>query len=518
MSVPAYRRALVSVSDKSGLVEFLKPLYDQGLKIFSTGGTAEHLRKNGFAITDVSELTAFPEVMNGRVKTLHPKVHMGLLARYELPEDRQVLADFKTDLFDLVVVNLYPFRATLEKGATHAELIEKIDVGGPTMLRAAAKNYKNITVITDPADYHLGSWPADQSVRLRLAQKVFALTAEYDRLIAENISRLEGSQPKGVSAKQADFAPELAAQGRKILDLRYGENPQQAAAWFASSPVGLHSAEILQGKPLSYNNILDLQATLDLCQKLDRSAAVIVKHNNPCGVAEAKTLVEALTKAIQSDPVSCFGGIVALNQEVDAMTAQALSDVFFECILAPAFSQEALTLLGKKKNLRLLRLPNFQVIPEYEMKTVAGGFVVQRPDQHYGHSKDWKFLGDSLGSDSQIFSDLVFGEKVCGALKSNAIAIVKNAQTLGLGMGQVNRVDAVELAIQRWGKHQSEASSPVLISDAFFPFKDSIDRIAAAGIRWVLQPGGSLRDDEVIQAAKDHGINLVLSGARHFRH
>ncbi len=520
-----FRRALISVSDKTDLAKFLRPHYEKGLQIYSTGGTATYLRAEGFVVKDISEVTEFPEVMNGRVKTLHPKVHMGLLARYELAEDRAVLEKFNTDLFDLVIVNLYPFAKAVKENAPHGELIEKIDVGGPSMLRAAAKNYRHITVLCDPRDYFAKTLPAGLDVRIELAQKVFALTAEYDLLISTNLLKSFAASSPELAAFSKDALQTLpaglsaGAKGfERVLDLRYGENPQQQAAWYSHSTKGLHTSQVLQGKPLSYNNILDLQATLELVRKFTQPSCVIVKHNNPCGVASGEDLAAAVKKAIAADPVSCFGGIVAVNEKVTMALANQLSEVFFECIVAPAYEPAALQIFAKKKNLRILSIDLADLDFGIEYKSVFGGFVSQVPDLAYGQLESWKSLGLDISSHESVKADMIFGEKVCGALKSNAIAIVKNGQTLGLGMGQVNRVDSVKLAIERWKHFHGQISDPILISDAFFPFSDSIELIASHGIQWVLQPGGSVRDEEVIAAAKRSAVNLVFTGVRHFRH
>ncbi|MBX3019654.1 MAG: bifunctional phosphoribosylaminoimidazolecarboxamide formyltransferase/IMP cyclohydrolase [Bdellovibrionaceae bacterium] len=506
-----FKNALVSVSDKTGLVEFLKPLAEQGLRIVSTGGTAQHLKQAGLKVVDVSEQTGFPEVMNGRVKTLHPKVHMGLLAR-DIPEDLAVLKQNGIDAFDLVIVNLYPFEKTLIekwKGAnlSDADMIEKIDVGGPSMIRAAAKSFQRISVVSDPRDYQ---WLAakekvtDEDRRI-LAAKAFAHCARYDSLISHYMGAFWGD--------------ETSFGGTKVQDLRYGENPQQRATWyqFSGDIEGLHTAEILQGKTLSYNNILDLDAASFLLQNLDEKSAVVVKHNNPCGAGTGDTLTEGLKRALDADPVSAFGGIVALGGQVTALEADLLKNLFLECIVAPSFAPEALEIFKTKKNLRLLSWPQiFKAKRFFELKSVAGGFLVQSADNLQMGTDGWQFLGEQPSP--EILRDLIFAEKVCASLKSNAIAIVSQGQTLGLGMGQVNRVDAVAQAIERMRTHHAGKGTPVLASDAFFPFPDSIEKLAQAGIRWVIQPGGSVKDQDVFQAARDLKVNLVITGRRHFRH
>lgn len=511
-----FKNALVSVSDKTGLVEFLKPLAEQGLRIVSTGGTAQHLKQAGLKVVDVSEQTGFAEVMGGRVKTLHPNVHMALLAR-ETEEDQKVLAAHQLEPFDLVIVNLYPFEKTLIekwKGAdlTDKDMIEKIDIGGPSMVRAAAKSFGRISVVTDPRDY---PWLAakekvtDEDRRI-LAAKAFAHVSRYDSLIAQYLGSFWGD--------------ETSFGGTKVQDLRYGENPQQRSTWyqFSGDIQGLHTAEILQGKTLSYNNLLDLDAASFLLQNLSEKSAVVVKHNNPCGVGAGASLAEALQRALLADPVSAFGGIVALGGQVTALEADLLKNVFLECVVAPSYTPEALEILKTKKNLRVLAWPQiFTAQRFFELKSIAGGFLVQSSDNLKMGTDGWQFLGEQASP--EILKDLIFAEKVAASLKSNAIAIVKNEQSLGLGMGQVNRVDAVAQAIERMHTHHPEmakagADSPILASDAFFPFPDSIEKIAQAGIRWVLQPGGSVKDQDVFQAARDLKVNLVITGRRHFRH
>lgn len=501
---------MVSVSDKVGLTEFLGPLVKDGLRLISTGGTAKFLREKGFEVVDISEVTGFPEVMDGRVKTLHPHVHMGLLARRHRPEDLEILQKFKVSEIDLVVVNLYPFEETARSGAAEPELIEKIDIGGPSMLRSAAKNFAAVTVVCDPRDY---SWVLDQrkdwtqEKRKKLAAKVFAHTSVYDSVISRALGFSE---------------PEVFPfGGRLVQSLRYGENPHQTAQWY-ESPLetrGLSSARVIQGKELSYNNLLDLDAAVALVKEFQEPACVAVKHNNPCGVAVSKDLAEAVRLALAADPVSVFGGIIALNREVGLSEAQQLQALFLECVVAPSFSDEALQEFGRKKNLRLLAWPSLMEFRRGDdLRSVAGGFLVQSPDRLPANQNHWKFTGDK--ADPARLRDLVFGEKVCASLKSNAIALVAEGRTVGLGMGQVNRVDAVEQAIKRWKTHHPQLSGDKvsLISDAFFPFPDSVELAAAQGIRWILQPGGSVKDEDVLKKAQALGVHMVLTGERHFRH
>lgn len=492
-----FKNALVSVSDKTGLVEFLRPYVEKGLRIVSTGGTADHLVKAGFKVTNVKEQTDFPEVMGGRVKTLHPNVYMPLLAR---AEDNSLLKEQGLDRFDLVIVNLYPFEQTPG--------IENIDIGGPSMIRAAAKNHEFVAVVTDPRDYPELHQKSALTVddRRRLAGKAFAHVSRYDSLISHYFGAFWGE--------------ELSFGGKKTMELRYGENPQQKAAWyqFSGDKKGLHSAEILQGKVLSYNNILDLEAATNLIAELGADATVVVKHNNPCGVAIDKDPAKSVKKAIEADPVSAFGGIVACGKEVDAKSAEILTSLFLEVIVAPGFSKQAQEILSAKKNLRLVAWADIMTYQRpMDVRSVAGGFLVQSADVLKTNPSAWKSLGKTPSE--EVAADLRMAEMVCGQLKSNSIAIICGGQTKGLGMGQVNRVEAVAHAIERMKKHHPKIEgSLVLASDAFFPFADSIELIAKAGIKWIIQPGGSVKDEEVFQKAKELGIEMVLTGQRHFRH
>ncbi len=504
-------RVLVSTSDKSGLIEFLKPLPD--LKLVSTGGTFEFLKKNGFDVTEVAAVTGFPEVLDGRVKTLHPFIHMGLLADKSNPEHMQQLLDQGVAAFDMVVGNLYPFeQAALKTGVSFEELVENIDIGGPSFLRAAAKNFNSVLVLASPHDY---KWVQEKILagaitfddRKILALKVFSLTSFYDALIVEKLcddkSRLEF----------------LNLPLKKKSALRYGENAHQQAGWY-SNPLqvgGLSDVTVHQGKELSYNNILDLDAALHLAFQLDSPACVAVKHNNPCGAAVAADVFTAAKKAIQSDPKSIFGGIVAINRPIDLKTSELFKDIFLECVIAPEFSAESLAFFAAKKNLRVLSLPA-PAFPATTFKSVSGGLLFQEADNFL--STEWKFLGQSPSA--SMLETMRFGEKVAAALKSNAIAIVGGGQTLGLGMGQVNRVDAVKHAVERMNAYKQindfNIAEAVLVSDAFFPFADSIDLIAESGIKWIIQPGGSLQDQNVFEAARKNDINMVVTGHRHFKH
>lgn len=507
-----FKNALISVSDKTGLLDFVKPLHKKGMRIVSTGGTAQYLKDNQIQVVDVSEQTGFPEVMGGRVKTLHPNVHMPILSRQNHPEDFELLKSKGLEPFDLVICNLYPFENAVLANVSGEDLIEKIDIGGPTVLRASAKNFSQVTVVCDPSDY---SWILEKEKleladRKKLAAKVFAHCSSYDSLVARELG--------------AGWGTEFSLGGHKVMDLRYGENPQQSASWYRlmADSSGLHSAEIIQGKALSYNNILDLDAASGLVQSLvqsflDQAIVVAVKHNNPCGVGISKNSSEAMNKALKADPISVFGGIIACNRTVERTEAEVLSQLFLECIVAPDFSKEALQIFAAKKNLRILKWPYIsKASAGFEAKTVNGGLLLQSKDQFPADVAHWVMHGGQPSS--EILQDLIFAEKVCASLKSNAIALVKDGQTVGLGMGQVNRVDAVKHAIERMRTHFGLLENVVMASDAFFPFADSVQVAAEAGVKWIIQPGGSLKDAEVLTAAKDLNIKMVISGNRHFKH
>lgn len=504
-----FSNALVSVSDKSGLKEFLKPLVDKGLRVVSTGGTAKYLRENGIKVVEVSEQTGFPEVMDGRVRTLHPKIHMALLARQENTEDMGLLKEYSLEPFDLVIGNLYPFAAHKDSDLSERELAEYIDIGGPALLRAAAKNYEHTTVICDPQDY---AWIGNEGKtnleqRKILASKVFGHISGYDSMVANHLSADSFTQ------KEMTFSAEV------VQSLRYGENPQQKALWLKTrgQKYGLHNAKILQGKELSYNNILDLDAALNLITLFDQPTCVAVKHNNPCGVSSGKTIFEVTKKALKADPTSVFGGIIALNRVVDEASAKELSNVFLECVVAPQFDAKALKILETKKNLRLLEY-NFDLHKsENQVRSVSGGMLFQSRDLvSLEWDEKWQIYGEEPSQD--IKKDLLFSWKVCSALKSNAIAIVENELSLGMGMGQVSRIDSVHHAIARMNEYHSDYKKPVLASDAFFPFADSIELAAKNGIHWIIQPGGSIKDEQVREVAKKLNVNMVFTGVRHFRH
>jgi phosphoribosylaminoimidazolecarboxamide formyltransferase/IMP cyclohydrolase len=517
------RRALVSVSDKRGLVELARVLAARGIEILSTGGTAKALQAAGIAIKQVAEHTGAPEILDGRVKTLHPRIHGGLLAR-PTPEHEAEAAAHSIDPIDLVVVNLYPFRETVAKpDVTLGEAIENIDIGGPSMLRSAAKNYERVTVVVDPDDYAAvgaaiaGSGEVPRPLRFKLARKTFAHTAAYDGAIAAWLTSI----PEEGAAREP-FPETLTLQWRRERLLRYGENPHQQAAFYVETgapgrrPV-LGRADVLQGKELSYNNLLDLDGALECVLEFERPAVVIVKHTNPCGVGTAATLAEAYARALETDPVSAFGGIVALNGPVDASVARPMSELFLECIVAPSFDDAAREILGKKKNLRLVAVGDAthrEPSTSWALRSVSGGLLVQTRDQAIVAARDAKVVTKRAPTDAELTA-LDFAWRVAKHVKSNAIVFARADQTVGVGAGQMSRVDSVKLAV---GKAKLPTAGTVVGSDAFFPFRDGVDAIAAAGATAIIQPGGSVRDEEVIAAANEHDMAMVFTGMRHFRH
>ena len=522
----AVQRALISVFDKTGIVLFAKKLAALRVEILSTGGTAKLLREAGIAVRDVSEFTGWPEMLGGRVKTLHPKVHGGLLFRRNLPEDQKQAAEHGIAPIDLVVVNLYPFEATAaKKGLTAEELIENIDIGGPTMLRSAAKNFESVTVITDPADYDRvaseleASQETSFATRLGLARKVFATTSRYDGMITTELERLSTSAGH-VALSEKPLLPERVHLAlRRQQELRYGENPHQAAALYIHAghpPQGLAAAKQLQGKELSYNNFVDLEAARSLVAEFRRPAAVIIKHNNPCGTAEQETLRDAYLKALASDPISAFGGVLAFNREVDAATAEEVAKLFVECIAAPGFDEKAKSIFAAKKNLRLLELPPGGLEPERELqlKRILGGMLVQQPDPGEVDDSDLRTVTKRVPSQDEMHT-MRFAWKVSKHVKSNAIVFARDGATLGVGAGQMSRVDSVKIAVM---KAQSPLQGSVVASDAFFPFPDGVEEAAKAGATAIIQPGGSVRDNDVIAVADRLGLAMVFTGMRHFLH
>jgi phosphoribosylaminoimidazolecarboxamide formyltransferase/IMP cyclohydrolase len=522
----AVERALLSVFDKTGIVEFAKRLAARKIEILSTGGTAKLLREAGVAVRDVSDFTGWPEMLGGRVKTLHPKVHGGLLFRRKNSEDQKQSAEHGISPIDLVVVNLYPFEATAAKAVlTAEELIENIDIGGPTMLRSAAKNFESVTVVTDPADCERVAKEIESAgdttlaTRLELARKVFATTSRYDGMITTELERLSATSCH-VALEAKPILPERVHIAlRRQQELRYGENPHQAAALYVPAgrvPEGLAGAKQLQGKELSYNNFVDLEAARSLAAEFKNPAAVIIKHNNPCGTAERGSLLDAYLKALACDPVSAFGGVLAFNRVVDAGTAEEVAKLFVECIAAPGFDEKSKAIFAAKKNLRLLELPPSGLEPERELqlKRILGGVLVQQPDLGEIVENELRAVTKRVPTAEEMHT-MRFAWKVSKHVKSNAIVFTKDGATLGIGAGQMSRVDSVKLAVM---KAQSSLAGSVVASDAFFPFPDGVEAAAAAGATAVIQPGGSVRDPDVIAVADRLNLAMVFTGMRHFLH
>ena len=512
------KRALISVSDKTGVAEFARFLADKGVDILSTGGTAKLFKEQGIPCREVSELTGFPECLDGRVKTLHPKVHGGILAMRSNPEHQKTVEDLNISLIDCIVVNLYPFKQTVMKpGVEFAECVENIDIGGPTMLRSAAKNHNDVTVIVDPADYTTvceqmdASGDTDAATRFYLARKVFEHTAAYDSLIAQYFLSVS---PEKELPKQYTMTYE------KVSALRYGENGHQKATFYRNAipmPGTLSEAVQHNGKELSYNNISDTDGAIACLKEFTEPTVVAVKHANPCGIGCGATIEEAWDRAYEADPVSIFGGIIAANREIDEITAKKMLPIFLEVIVAPSFTQAALDLFSSKKNLRVLSLPGVGdafAAGTQALKFVSGGLLVQDADLETFDPADLKVVTQAP-LDPAYMDDIAFGMTAVKYVKSNGIAIVRDRQTLGIGPGQVNRIGAARIALEMAGEKSRGA---VLASDAFFPFRDCVDAAAAAGIRVIVQPGGSLKDQDSIDACNEHGITMVFTGMRHFRH
>ncbi|MDR3295952.1 MAG: bifunctional phosphoribosylaminoimidazolecarboxamide formyltransferase/IMP cyclohydrolase [Clostridiales Family XIII bacterium] len=510
-------KALISVSDKTGVLEFAKELDAMGIEIISTGGTAAALSEHGIRVTGVSSLTGFPECLDGRVKTLHPAVHGGILAMRGKPEHMKQLADLKIETIDIVAINLYPFRETIEKpGVTLEEAIENIDIGGPAMLRSAAKNNKDVAAVCDPADYAdvIAELKKDgavtQDTRFRLALKVFEHTAAYDAMIAAYLRIQAG----------AGLPDKLTLTFEKLQALRYGENPHQKAHYYKEAIQwggALTSAKQLHGKELSFNNIHDANGALETLKEFEEPAAVAVKHANPCGVGIGRDVHEAYRKAYEADPVSIFGGIIAVNRRLDGKTAEEIAKIFVEIVIAPEFSEEAFTILAAKKNIRLLQLPGMtEPAPaaSLDVKKVSGGILVQDKDLALYAPAEWKTVTRRTPSEAEK-KDMDFGMKVVKHIRSNGIVVVKDGRTLGIGPGQVNRIWAVENAIRQ---ATGDLHGAALASDAFFPFDDCVTAAAAAGITAIMQPGGSVNDEASIRKADEAGITMVFTGMRHFRH
>ncbi len=528
-STPKIQRAILSVTDKTGLAEFARKLSALGIELVSTGGTAKLLRDSGIAVKDISELTGFPEMLDGRVKTLHPKVHGGILHRRENPAHRAAVAEHGIQPIDMVVVNLYAFEKTAAKpGVAFDELIENIDIGGPSMIRSAAKNFHDVAIVTSPADYHAiadelarSGGTVSLDTKWRLAQKAFAVTAAYDSAIASTLARVgvNGHYHLQAPSQTAEPIPQtLRLTFQKALDLRYGEKPPQTAAmYYDGSGAGVANARQLQGKELSYNNIVDLQAAWDLAQEFNEPGSdvpmcAIIKHTNPCGAATGATLAEAYKRALECDPVSAFGGVIGVNRPIDAEAAEEMHKLFLEVIAAPAFDEAAKAKFASKKNLRLV-----EVVPanqKWVLKNVSGGILVQDADARPLQPSDLRVVTKRPPTPEETRA-LLFAWKVCKHVKSNAIVYARDGQTVGVGAGQMSRVDSAKIGAM---KAQLPLQGTVAASDAFFPFPDGVEEIAKAGATAIIQPGGSQRDPEVIEAADRLGLAMLFTGVRHFRH
>ena len=517
----AVRLALISVSDKAGIVELARALQTLGVSILSTGGTARLLDKEGVRVTEVSAHTGLPEMLDGRVKTLHPKIHGGILARRDAPAHMAAIRSAGIEPIDLIVVNLYPFQATVADPDCRLEdAIENIDIGGPAMLRAAAKNYSGVAVVVDPADYGRvldeirATGQVAEATRFALGKKVFAHTAAYDGAIANYLFALDAQhQPRA-------YPEVLNLQFHKVQDMRYGENPHQSAAFYRDDKPAagsLANYRQLQGKELSYNNIGDADAAWECVKSFPEPACVIVKHANPCGVAVGENLRTAYDKALQTDPLSAFGGILAFNRALDRVTAETIGRQFAEVIIAPRVERDAREFFATKQNLRVLEVPLAHEANRYDCKRVGGGLLVQSPDAKTIARADLKVVTKRPPSEAQ-WTDLLFAWRVAKFVKSNAIVFCRDGMTVGVGAGQMSRVDSARMAAIKAQNAELSLAGSVAASDAFFPFRDGLDVIVDAGAAAVIQPGGSLRDDEVIAAADERGVAMVFTGVRHFRH
>jgi phosphoribosylaminoimidazolecarboxamide formyltransferase/IMP cyclohydrolase len=523
------RRALISVSDKTGIVEFAQALAERGVDILSTGGTARLLAEQGIAVTEVSDYTGFPEMMDGRVKTLHPKVHGGVLGRRG--QDDEVMEQHGINPIDMVVVNLYPFAETVAKdGCTLEDAVENIDIGGPTMVRSAAKNHKDVTIVVNASDYDRVVAEMDANdksltleTRFDLAIAAFEHTASYDGMIANYFGTMVPSYGENKEGdEESKFPRTFNQQFEKKQDMRYGENSHQAAAFYVEAnpeEASVSTARQIQGKALSYNNIADTDAALECVKEFDEPACVIVKHANPCGVALGKDILEAYNRAYQTDPTSAFGGIIAFNKELDAETASAIVErQFVEVIIAPSVSAEAVEVVAAKKNVRLLECGEWTTkTTGFDVKRVNGGLLVQDRDQGMVSLDDLKVVSKRQPTEEEL-KDALFCWKVAKFVKSNAIVYAKGDMTIGVGAGQMSRVYSAKIAGIKAADEGLEVAGSVMASDAFFPFRDGIDAAAEAGIKCVIQPGGSMRDDEVIAAADEHDMAMIFTGMRHFRH
>lgn len=517
------KQALISVSDKTGIVEFAQALSQCGVTILSTGGTAKELKNAGVDVIEVSHYTGFPEMLDGRVKTLHPKIHAGILAQRDLPAHMEIMKEMSLPTIELVVVNLYPFSETIAKvSSSLEEAIENIDIGGPTMVRAAAKNYKNVAVVTDPEDYHSvldeirsNDCIVSQESCFQLACKAFSHTAAYDSAISNYLT--------GVSSEgqHKNFPANLNLNFTIAQDLRYGENPHQGAAFYrdlsSAAPGSLANYTQLQGKELSYNNIADADAAWECVKTFDSPACVIIKHANPCGVAVSDNPLMAYKSAFATDPTSAFGGIIAFNRELDDVAAEAIIKQFVEVIIVPSITNEAKDILAQKKNVRVLILHLEEGNNILDFKRVGGGLLVQAPDNLNIDTSHLKIV-TKVQPTQQEMKDLLFAWRVAKFVKSNAIVFCLNGQTLGIGAGQMSRVDSARIASIKAKNSELTLVGSVVASDAFFPFRDGLDVVVQAGAKAIIQPGGSMRDEEVIAAADEHGVTMVFTNTRHFRH
>jgi phosphoribosylaminoimidazolecarboxamide formyltransferase/IMP cyclohydrolase len=519
------KQALISVSDKTGVLDFARALSAMGVNILSTGGTAKLLAENGVKVTEVADYTGFPEMLDGRVKTLHPKVHGGILARRDFPEHVAALEKHAIPTIDMVVVNLYPFQQTVAKDQCSLEdAIENIDIGGPTMLRSSAKNHKDVVVICDPVDYSrvldelkANNGEVGYDTKFTLAKKVFAHTAQYDGAITNYLTSLA---PDKQHATRSAYPQTLNLHAEKVQEMRYGENPHQSAAFYRdlNVPAGaLANYTQLQGKELSYNNIADADAAWECVKTFDDCACVIIKHANPCGVALGANAQEAYGKALQTDPTSAFGGIIAFNRELDGKAAEAVAKQFVEVLIAPSFTAEARQVFTAKQNVRLLQIPLGNGINTYDFKRVGGGLLVQSPDAKNVALAELKVVSKKQPTPQQL-QDMMFAWRVAKFVKSNAIVFCGNGMTLGVGAGQMSRVDSARIASIKAQNAGLSLVGSAVASDAFFPFRDGLDVVVAAGATCVIQPGGSMRDQEVIDAADEQGVVMLLTGTRHFRH
>jgi len=516
------KQALISVSDKTGVVELARALAQMQVSILSTGGTAKLLAQNGIAVTEVAEYTGYPEMLDGRLKTLHPMIHGGLLARRDVPAHMAAIKDAGIEPIDLAVVNLYPFTATVARpGCTLADAIENIDIGGPTMLRSAAKNHAGVAVLVDPADYpslleelRANGGRVSAATRFALAKKVFTHTAAYDGAISNYLTGLDAER------KSQDFPEWLTLQFARVQAMRYGENPHQGAAFYrdtAPAAGSLASYSQLQGKELSYNNVGDADAAWECVKTFAEPACVIVKHANPCGVAIGGGTLEAYRRAFQTDPTSAFGGIIAFNRPVDAATAEAVSKQFVEVLIAPGYDAAARKVLESRVNVRVLAVPLAEGANRYDYKRVGGGLLVQTPDTKNVQAAELRVVSRKQPTEAEL-RDLLFAWRVAKFVKSNAIVFCGSGHTLGVGAGQMSRVDSARIATIKAKNAGLSLADSVVASDAFFPFRDGVDVVADAGAKAVIQPGGSMRDEEVVAAADERGLVMVYTGIRHFRH